>query len=213
LAEGLRLITTVQFQPLVVLVNQSNPAKDFKAFLETAKREPGRIAMGTAGAGSYTHLAGLLLEQQAGVKFEAVHYRGTASSVVDLMANQIAFQFEPIATAQPLVNDGRLKALAVTSRERAPSLPNVPTIAESGVPGYEAINLLGLMGPAGIPAPVIEKLSAAMKKVLSDPQVVKKSIDLGAEARFSSPQAFFEIMRGQAETLIPVIRAANLKLQ
>ena len=206
-------ITAVSFQPLVVLVNPSNPAKDFNAFLEAAKREPGKLTMGTAGAGSFTHLAGLLLEQRAGVRFEAVHYRGTAPSLADLMANQISFQFEPIATALPLVNDKRLKPLAVTSLERAASLPNVPTIAESGVPGYEAINLLGLVGPAGMPAPVIERLNAAMKKVLGDPKVIEKFVGLGTEARFTTPQAFFEIMRTQAETWIPVIRAANLKLE
>lgn len=206
-------ITAVSFQPLVVLVNPSTPAKDFKTFLDAAKRAPGRVTMGTAGAGSFTHLAGLLLEQRAGVKFEAVHYRGTAPALADLMANQIAFQFEPIATALPLVKDGRLTALAVTSLERAPSLPDVPTVAESGVPGYEAINLLGLIGPAGMPPPVVERLSAAMKTVLGDPKVVERFVGLGTEARFTSPQAFFEIMRSQAETWIPVIRAANLKLE
>lgn len=206
-------ITAVSFQPLVVLVNPSTPAKDFKTFLDAAKRAPGRVTMGTAGAGSFTHLAGLLLEQRAGVKFEAVHYRGTAPALADLMANQIAFQFEPIATALPLVKDGRLTALAVTSLERAPSLPDVPTVAESGVPGYEAINLLGLIGPAGMPPPVVERLSAAMKTVLGDPKVVERFVGLGTEARFTNPQAFFEIMRSQAETWIPVIRAANLKLE
>ena len=206
-------ITAVSFQPLVVLVNPSTPAKDFKTFLDAAKRAPGRVTMGTAGAGSFTHLAGLLLEQRAGVKFEAVHYRGTAPALADLMANQIAFQFEPIATALPLVKDGRLTALAVTSLERAPSLPDVPTVAESGVPGYEAINLLGLIGPAGMPPPVVERLSAAMKTVLGDPKVVERFVGLGTEARFTNPQAFFEIMRSPAETWIPVIRAANLKLE
>lgn len=206
-------VTAVSFQPLVLLVNPKAPEKDFAAFLEAARREPGRLTMGTAGAGSFTHLAGLLLEQRAGVRFESVHYRGTAPGLNDLMAGQISFQFEPIATALPLINDGRLKALAVTSLERAPTLPNVPTIAESGVPGYEAINLLGLIVPAGTPAAVIERLSGAMKQVLGNPAVIKRFADLGTEARFTSPQAFFEIMRTQADTWIPVIRKANIKLE
>lgn len=206
-------VTTVSFQPLVVLVNPKNPAKDFKEFLEMARREPGKFTMGTAGAGSFTHLPGLLLEQRTGVKFEAVHYRGTAPSLADLMAGQIAFQFEPIATALPMINDGRLKPLAVTSLERAPALPNVPTIAESGVPAYEAINLLGLIGPANLPAPVMAKLSAAMKTVLSDPKVVAKFADLGTDARFTTPDAFFQIMKAQADTWIPVIQNAKLKLE
>lgn len=206
-------ITAVSFQPLVVLVNPSNPAKDFAAFLEAAKQAPGKMTMGTAGAGSFTHLPGLLLEQRTGVKFEAVHYRGTAPSLADLMAGQITFQFEPIATALPMVNDKRLRPLAVTSLERATSLPNVPTIAESGVPGYEAINLLGLIGPANLPATVVDKLGAAMKTVLGDPKVIAKFAELGTDARFTTPQAFFDIMKTQADTWIPVIRAANLKLE
>ena len=92
-------------------------------------------------------------------------------------------------------------------------LPNMPTVAESGVTGYEAINLLGLIGPAGMPAPVVERLSTAMKKVLGDPKVVERFAGLGTEARFTSPQAFFEIMRSQAANWIPVIRAAKLKLE
>lgn len=206
-------ITAVSFQPMVVLVNPSMQAKDFREFLEMARRDPGKFTMGTAGAGSFTHLAGLLLEQRAGVKFEAVHYRGTAPGLADLMAGQITFQFEPIATALPMIMDGRLKALAVTSLERTSTLSNVPTISESGVPGYASINLLGLIGPAGLPAPVIEKLSVAMKTVLTDPKVIERFARLGTEARFTTPSAFFEIMRAQAEMWIPVIRKANIRLE
>jgi tripartite-type tricarboxylate transporter receptor subunit TctC len=206
-------LTAVSFQPMVVLVNPSNPAKDFKEFLEIARRDPGKVTMGTAGAGSFTHLAGLLLEQKAGVKFESVHYRGTAPGLADIMAGQITFQFEPIATALPMINDKRLKALAVTSLERAPALPNVPTIAESGVPGYESINLLGLIGPANLPAPVIARLGAAMKTVLTDPKVVEKFDGLGTEARYTSPQAFHDIMKNQADTWIPVIKQSAIKLE
>jgi tripartite-type tricarboxylate transporter receptor subunit TctC len=206
-------ITALSVQPQVVLVNSKNPAKDFKEFLEMARKEPGNFTMGTAGAGSLSHLSGVLLEQRAGVKFEAVHYRGTAASLADLMAGQIVFQFEATATALPMVNDNRLKALAVTSLERAASLPNVPAIAESGVPGYEAINLLGLAGPANLPKPVIDRLSAAMKLVLTDPKVVARFSDLGTDARFTTPDAFFQMMKAQADTWIPVIRKAQIKLE
>ncbi|CAN5892852.1 tripartite tricarboxylate transporter substrate binding protein [soil metagenome] len=206
-------ITAVSFQPLVLVVNPSMPAKDFAAFIDLARRDPGKITMGTAGAGSFPHLAGLLLEQRTGVRFESVHYRGTAPGLADLMAGQISFQLEPIATALPLIRDGRLRALAVTSLVRAPTLPDVPTVAQSGVADYEAINLLGLIAPAAVPAPVIDRLSQAMKQVLEDPKVVQRFAELGTEARFTTPQAFFEIMRRQADTWIPVIRVANIKLE
>lgn len=205
-------VTAVSFQPLVLLVNPSMPVRTMPEFLELARKEAGKMTMGTAGAGSFTHLAGLLVEQRADVRFEPVHYRGTAPGLVDLMAGQIQFQFEPIATALPLLKDGKLRALAVTSLQRAPSLPDVPTVAET-IAGYEAINLLGLIAPAGLPVPILAKLSASMKKVLQDPAVIRRFDDLGTEARFTMPEAFFEIMRTQADTWIPVIRKANLKLE
>jgi tripartite-type tricarboxylate transporter receptor subunit TctC len=129
------------------------------------------------------------------------------------MANQIAFQFEPIATALPFVRDGKLRALAVTSLEPSPLLPGVPAIAGAGVPGYEAINLLGLIGPAGLRPEVLERLGGAMRTVLTDPSTVEKFAALGTEARYTTPAAFFDIMRTQAETWIPVIQAAGLKLE
>jgi tripartite-type tricarboxylate transporter receptor subunit TctC len=205
-------VTAVSFQPLVLLVNPSMPAKTMTEFLEQARKDGGKMTMGTAGAGSFTHLAGLLVEQRTGVAFESVHYRGTAPGLVDLMAGQIQFQFEPIATALPLIKDGKLRALAVTSLQRAPALSDVPTVAET-IPGYEAINLLGLIAPAKLPAPVLAKLSSSMKTVLQDPTVIRRFDELGTEARFTTSEAFFEIMRTQADTWIPVIRKANLKLE
>ena len=206
-------ITAVQFQPLALTVNAKGPYRTFAEFMEAARREPGKIAMGTAGAGSFTHLAGLLLEQRAGVRFEAVHYRGTAAVLADLLSGQIAFEFDPVATAIPLINDGRTRALAVTSRERSPQLPQVPTIAESGVPGFDAINLLALVAPSGVPAEILDRLGKAMKQVLEDPAVVKRFVEAGAEARYTTPQAIVDIMRGQADTWIPVIKGATLKME
>ena len=206
-------ISSVAFQPGVLLVHPSLPAKTFAAFLDLAKRGDAKLTMGTAGAGSFPHLAGESLAQRTGAHFEPVHYRGTAPGLTDLAAGLIQFQLEPISTALPMVQDGRLRALAVTSLERAPTLPDVPTIAESGVPGYEAINLLGLVAPAKTPAEILGQLNAAMKVVLRDPKVIERFADLGTEARSSTPEAFFEVMRGQAETWVPVIRRANIKLE
>lgn len=206
-------ITAVSFQPLVLLVNPNFPARTMADFLAEARKADSRMTMGTAGAGSFTHLAGLLVEQRANIKFEPVHYRGTAPGLVDLMAGQIQFQFEPISTALPLVREGKLRALAVTSLERAASLPDVPTVSETILPGYEAINLLGLIGPAGLPPPVLARLSAAMKVVLQDPAIVRRFEELGTEARYTTPQAIFDIMKTQADTWIPVIRKANVKLE
>jgi tripartite-type tricarboxylate transporter receptor subunit TctC len=206
-------ISSVAFQPAVLLVHPSLPAKTFAAFLDLARRGDAKLTMGTAGAGSFPHLAGELLAQRTGAHFEPVHYRGTAPGLIDLAAGLIQFQLEPISTALPMVQDGRLRALAVTSLARAPTLPDVPTVAESGVPGYEAINLLGLIAPARTPPATIAQLGEAMDVVLHDPKVIQRFAELGTEARFSTPDAFREIMRAQAETWIPVIQRANIKLE
>ena len=153
----------MSFQPLVLLVNPAKPAKDFASFLALARREPGKLTMGTAGAGSFTHLAGLLLEHGADVHFEAVHYRHGSSAWPTSWQGRSRLQF------------GRSLRLATLSdaasrhwrspRSSGATLRDVPTVAESGVPNYEAINLLGLIAPAATPAPIIDHLSKAMKQV------------------------------------------------
>jgi tripartite-type tricarboxylate transporter receptor subunit TctC len=203
-------ITTFSVQPLVLLVKPTMPARTMTAFLAQARKE--RMTMGTAGEGLLPHLAGLLLEQRTGVRFEAAHYRLGSGGLVDLMAGQIQFQFEPISTALPLLRDGKLRALAVTSLQRSPALPDVPTIAET-VQGYEAITVLGLAGPASLPAPVEARVGAAVKSLLDDPIVQRRFDERGAQPRFSTPEAFLELMREQADIWIPVIRKANLKVE
>jgi tripartite-type tricarboxylate transporter receptor subunit TctC len=205
-------ITSISVQPLVLLVKPTMPARTMTAFIAQARKDNGRMVMGTSGEGLIAHLAGLLLEQRAGVRFEAAHYRSGAPAMIDLMSDQTQFQFEPISTALPMIRDGRLRALAVTSLMRSPALPDVPTVAET-LPGFEAINLLGLAGPANLPDPVEGKISAAVKSLLEDPIVLRRFEGLGTEARFLLPEDFQALMRRQAELWATVIRKANLKLE
>lgn len=205
-------ISSISVQPLVLLVKPTNPARTLTAFIAQARKENGRMIMGTAGEGLVGHLAGLLLEQRAGVRFEAAHYRSGAPAMIDLMSDQTQFQLEPISTALPMIRDGRLRALAVTSLMRSPALPDVPAIAET-IPGFEAVNLLGLVGPANLPWPVVEKLSVAMKSLLEDPVVQRRFEGLGTDVRFTTPEDYRALLGRQAELWAQVIRKANLRLE
>ena len=205
-------ISSISVQPLVLLAKPTMPARTMNAFIAQARKDNGRMVMGTAGEGLIGHLAGLLLEQRAGVRFEAAHYRAGGPAMIDLMSGQTQFQFEPISTALPLVRDGRLRALAVTSLMRSPALPDVPAISET-IPGFEAINLLGLVGPANLPRPVVDTLSVAVKSLLEDPIVQRRFEGLGTEVRFTTPEDYRALLGRQAEQWAQVIRKANLKLE
>lgn len=205
-------ITSISVQPLVLLVKPTMPARTLTAFIAQARKENGRMVMGTAGEGLVGHLAGLLLEQRAGVRFEAAHYHSGSPAMIDLMSDQIQFQFEPISTALPMVRDGKLRALAVTSLMRSPALPDVPAVAET-LPGFEAVNLLGLVGPANLPGPVVEKLSVAAKSLLEDPVVQRRFEGLGTEVRFTMPEDYRALLGRQAALWAQVIRKANLRLE
>lgn len=205
-------ISSISVQPLVLLVKPTMPARTMTAFIAQARKENGRMVMGTAGEGLVGHLAGLLLAQRAGLRFEAAHYLTGAPAMIDLMSDQTQFQFEPISTALPMIRDGKLRALAVTSLMRSPALPDVPAIAET-IPGFEAINLLGLVGPANMPGPVVEKLSVAVKSLLEDPVVQRRFEGLGTDVRFTTPEDYRALLGRQAELWASVIRKANLRLE
>ena len=205
-------VTTILEQPMVIELNPGVPAKNVAELLALAKQPGSKVSMGTSGPGSINHLAGEWLMQLSGAKWEMVHYKGAAPAASDLLAGTIQFQFDQMGPALPMIRSGRLRALAVTSLQRAPSLPDVPTLAESGFPGFEAITLFGLIAPAKTPPEIIAALSAAMEKVLKDPAVVERFTGMGGDAKFSSPDGLRQALTKQQETWGPVIQKANIKL-
>lgn len=206
-------ITTILEQPMVLEVNPSVPAKTVAELVALSKQGGSKLSMGTSSAGSLNHLAGELMVQQAGAKWEMVHYKGAAPSTADLLAGQIQMQFDQLSAALPVLRAGKLRPLAVTSLQRSPSLPDVPTMAEAGLPGFEAITLFGLIAPARTPPEVIAILSAAMEKVLKDPTVVERFAGMGGDAKFSTPDGLRAALIKQSETWAPVIQKANIKLE
>lgn len=160
--------------PGVFLTQPQKPFKTFKEFIQYAKANPGKVTYSSAGVGSWPHLSMEMLANAAGISLLHVPYQGTGPSKADLVAGRVDVKIEAYATSRALVQDGRLTVLAVTGKERAPDLPNVPTIAESGYPGYESRYWMGVLGPTGMPPDVVAKLEKAFVTASKMPSVAKQ---------------------------------------
>src|SRR6478609_439559 len=153
--------------PLLVVVRPSLPVKNLKDLIALAKAKPGTINFASSGQGSVIHLATELFDAMAGIKMNHIPYKGTGPALTDTIGGQTDVFFSSTATAMPHVQSGKLRAIAVTTAKRIPALPNVPTVAESGLPGYEVILWHGLIGPKGLPRPIVERINAEVTKALS----------------------------------------------
>ena len=183
-------LTRVALVPNLLVANPAQPFKTVKELIAHAKANPGKVTFGSSGSGTSIHLSGELFQQMAGVDIQHVAYKGSAPAVNDLLGNHIAIMFDNMPSAISHVKAGKLRPLAVTTPQRSPALPDVPTIAEAGVPGYEATSWFGLLAPAGTPAPVVAKLNTAILKALADPDVKKKLLEQGAEPAGETPAQF-----------------------
>ena len=187
--------TLVSASPYVIAVNASVPVANVRELIDFAKRNPAKLSYGSSGVGAASHLAAELFKSLAGVELLHVPYKGTGQAVTDLLAGQIQVMFAPAQTVMPHVQAGRLKALAVTSARRSTSLPALPTAAESGLPGYEAIGWFGLLAPAATPPATVAKISADANRVLAESEVSQKMLALGAEPAGNSPEQFARFIR------------------
>jgi tripartite-type tricarboxylate transporter receptor subunit TctC len=183
-------LTRVALVPNLLVANPTQPFKTVKELMAYTKANPGKVTFGSSGNGTSMHVSGELFKQMAGVDIQHVAYKGSAPAVNDLLGNHIAIMFDNMPSAIGHVKAGKLRPLAVTTAKRSPALPDVPTIAEAGVPGYEATSWFGLLAPAKTPAPVVAKLNAAILKALADPDVKKKLQEQGAEPLGETPAQF-----------------------
>jgi tripartite-type tricarboxylate transporter receptor subunit TctC len=188
-------VTLVSASPYVITTNPKVPAKDVRELVAPCAREPGKLTYGSSGPGAASHLSAELFKSLASIDMLHVPYKGTGQAVTDLLAGQIDVMFAPAQTVMPHVQAGKLRALAVTSARRASSLPELPTAAESGVPGYEAVGWFGLLAPAATPRERVAQLSADANKVLADPEVRQKMLALGAEPSGNTPEQFARYIR------------------
>jgi tripartite-type tricarboxylate transporter receptor subunit TctC len=206
-------VTLVSASPYVVVVNPKVPARTIGELVAYAKKNPGKLTFGSSGTGAASHLAGELFKSMAGVEMLHVPYKGTGQAVTDLLAGQIDVMFAPGETVMPHVKAGTLQALAVTSAHRATALPDLPTVSESGVPGYEAIGWFGLLAPAATPKALVERISRDANRVLADPEVHSRLLALGAEPSGDTPDEFARFIRGDQAKWSQLMRERGIPIE
>jgi tripartite-type tricarboxylate transporter receptor subunit TctC len=206
-------ITLAATAPNVLIVHPSLPAQSLGEFIALAKRKPGALSYGTPGIGTSPHLSMELLESMAGIDLQHVPYRGTAAAVTDLIGGQIAATFANALTAKPQIDAGRVRALAISGPRRIEALPNVPPVAEAGVPNYEAMQWYGLLAPAGTPAQIVARLNAEALKALQSDEMREKLAADGAQPLGSSPAEFAALIRSEIDKWTKVARAADIAPQ
>jgi tripartite-type tricarboxylate transporter receptor subunit TctC len=173
----------------VLLINKDFPARNVAELIAYARANPGKVAFGSAGMGASNHLSAELLKKSTGTDMVHIPYKGNAPAMADVIGGKIAFMFDITGTAKGFVDSGRARALAVTSRERNRSLPDVPTMIEAGVPGFEVTGWYALLGPAGLPREPLARLNAAVRAALADPALARQLADLGYDVKPLSPEA------------------------
>ena len=183
-------IARVAAGPYVLAVHPSLGAKSVKELIALAKKEPGKIDFASSGNGSAQHLVGAMFATMAGIELSHVPYKGSGQAMQDVLAGRVKVTFAGVPNVINQVRDGRLRALGVTGAQRWPDLPDVPTIAEAGVPGYEASLWLALFGPAGLPDAIVNRLAGALEKALADPDTVHKLRTAGIAPAFMRPKEF-----------------------
>lgn len=190
-------VSLVLSAPLILVAHPSLPAKNTKELLVLARARPDLITFGSPGNGTTGHLAAEMIKSATGVKMTHIPYKGASPAITDLMGGQIAIYVSTIPPALPLLKSGRLKALGVTSAQRAPALPEVPTIAESGLPGYEVTNWYGVMVPAGVPRDILGKLHTEIVRILRLPDVQKRFQGEGGTVSPDTPEQFAAFIRSE----------------
>lgn len=204
-------IANVISAPQVIVVRADLPIKSMAELVAYAKANPGKLNYASSGNGSLQHVTGAMLEQQTGIKMTHVPYKGTGPALTDLVGGQVDLTFGTPPPFVPHIQSGKLRAIAVTSKKRLPSMPDVPTTAEAGMPKLNPTSWFALFAPAKTPKPVIDKLTAEVGKILATPAIKQKAIDLGAEADYMNPKELAEMVKQEQVRWQAVVKSANIK--
>jgi tripartite-type tricarboxylate transporter receptor subunit TctC len=204
-------ISQVCFTPNILALNTDVPAKNLQELVALARARPGELTFGSAGVGTSQHLSGELFKAMAGVNLQHVPYRGIAQVMPDVLGGRLTMTFGNISAVLPLMRENKLRALAVTSIKRSASVPDLPTMAEQGFPGFDATAWFGLMAPAGTPAPIVAKIHAETAKILARAEVREKFATLGMEVIGNTPAQFAEVIKAEIPVWAKVIKASGAK--
>jgi tripartite-type tricarboxylate transporter receptor subunit TctC len=206
-------ITDIALVPLLIIAHPSFAANTPQELVAMAKARPGEIDIASAGPATSQHLAAELFQHRAGIKLNVVHYRGSGPAITDLVAGNVPLMFDSVASALGHLRGGRAKPIAVATPRRTPWLPEVPTIAESVAPGYEAFGWTGLVAPAATPTEIVQKINADVVAILQDPAVIARLQDLGTLPDPGTPEQFGAFIRAEIRKWGEVARLANVKLE
>ena len=198
--------------PNVLVVHPAVPVRSVTELVTLAKDKPGTINFASSGAGTSIHLSGELFKSLTGAQITHVPYKGSAPALTDLIGGQVQIMFDNLPSALPHIKAGKLRAIAVTSTKRAPALPDLPTIAESGVSGFDASSWFGLLAPAGTPKDVIQRINAEANKALQSPEMKEKLLGQGAEAVGNSPEFFAEYIKAETAKWAKVVKESGAKV-
>ena len=205
-------IARTAMQPLALMVNPSVPVKTLPEFIAYAQSRPGQINYGSAGNGGISHLVPEMFKSATGLFMVHIPYRGSAPAFTDLMAGQVQFMAESIPQAAAYHKQGKVRALAVTSRERNPALPDTPTVIESGIKGFEVVGFYGFLAPANLPKDIAAKLSDAFRQVLSTPEIRNRMIAQGADPAFLGSDEFSKFLVGQTPRWAEAVAKSGARL-
>ena len=205
-------IARTAMQPLALLVNPKVPANTLKEFIAYAKSKPGQVNYGSAGNGGISHLVPEMFKNATGLFMVHIPYRGSAPAFTDLMAGQVQFMGESIPQAANYHKQGKVRALAVTSKERNPALPDVPTVIEAGIKGFEVVGFYGFLAPAGLPKDITAKLSDAFKQVMTSAEVTNRMVTQGADPAFLGSEEFAQFLASETPRWAAAVKSSGAKL-
>ena len=198
---------------LILVANNDFPGKTLADVIAISKKDPNGLSYGTSGAGGTPHIAGELLKQKTGANLVHVPYKGGGQALTDLLGGNIPLVYTAVAGANQYVKSGRVKAIAVSSAKRSPSLPDVPTFIESGVKDFELDSWVGLLAPAKTPKPIIAKLNKALNEILNSPEGKEKLLVLGIVPAPGTPEKFAEQIKGDLIRIGPIVKSAQIKAE
>ena len=205
-------VTLLASTPNMLVVNNNVPAKNLKEFIDLGKKE-GKMTFASSGSGTSIHVSGELFKTMTGIDMQHIPYKGRASAIPDLLGGRVTMMFDNMPSSLPLVREGKLRALGVTSAKRSPAAPDIPTIAESGLPGFEAVSWFALFAPANTPRPIVDKLQAEVSKILKMPDVSKKLLDLGLEPSGSTPDELAAYQKTEIAKWSKVVKDSGAKVE
>jgi tripartite-type tricarboxylate transporter receptor subunit TctC len=209
---GFTPIGQVLTAPNVLVVPGNSPFNTAKELIAYAKANPGKLHVASSGSGTSVHLSAELFKQLAGVDMVHVPYKGTGSAMPDLLAARVSLMFPNLPSAMPHIQEGRLKALGVTTDKRSGAAPKIPTLAEAGVAGYDMSTWYGLVGPANMPADIVKRLNQELRNVLADPQIREKLVAQGVDPVTGTPEAFGKFIQEETKRWAKIIKDSNIEV-